>query len=256
MEDGLLDGHVFARNLTDMLEYCKYLLTHGRKGKLFRNLIHEKPVASDHRAELLNETFPVRDKRILELSCYHGLHTERLKSLGAEVTVLEARRENIEFTRKIVRAEFIQCDVRNIPLIDGIAWFDCIMCSGILYHVDEPLRLLSSLMRLSNRLFICTHVASRWSPSGPYVKIGNMSGKLYSEGTLSSSTDGIQRYSFWLTKKCLFDFLRANDFLVGELEHGTNSHAQTWTHFWTERNTKTELESSSSFRELSHGHAA
>ncbi len=192
------------------------------------------------RIALFDKVYPLKGRKILELSCYHGQDTAAMVERGAEVTVLEARKENIDACSSI-RAKFIQGDVRHLSQY-GLGHFDCILASGILYHVDDPLKLIQDLALLSDRVFVWTHVATRRYPRKRRYPLGllfqhldHYAGKWYSEGTTSSPTDGIQPFSFWLRKDALCRAMQVSGFKVRELQSGTNEHHQSWTTLWGEK---------------------
>lgn len=100
---------------------------------------------------------------ILELGPLEGGHTYQLEQLGsASVTAVEANTE--AFLKCLVVKEICQLRRSHFLLGDIVEYleatshrFDVVFCSGVLYHMPDPLRLIQNIARVTDRCFIWTH---------------------------------------------------------------------------------------------------
>jgi SAM-dependent methyltransferase len=86
---------------------------------------------------------PLGDLRVIDLGCGEGLYALEFAQHGAEVVGVEGRIPSLakaEFCRRVFGLEtlrFLHGDVRAVNRADYGA-FDVVLCSGILYHLDQP----------------------------------------------------------------------------------------------------------------------
>lgn len=81
---------------------------------------------------------PVAGKRVLELGAGIGDQTSYYLDRGCEVTVIEARPENIALLRsRYPQNTIIAMDLERPKTIDG-APFEVVHCYGLLYHLKNP----------------------------------------------------------------------------------------------------------------------
>lgn len=109
---------------------------------------------------------PLAGKTALDLGCLEGGLSFELWRSGLNVLGVEARKDNYErclLVRDHFRAdgemEFVQADVREFR--PGRR-FDVVVCSGLLYHLDDPVAYLGQLADLTapgGLLYLDTHVA-------------------------------------------------------------------------------------------------
>ena len=167
-------------------------------------------------------------RSILELGCLEGGHTfalARQPSL-ARVLGLDARPQNIaraRFVQDLLRSknvEFAQADLEETNLT-GFGEFDAVFCSGLLYHLWEPWKLVEQIPRVAPRLFIWTHYAPENEAT---LTRGNWRGREQVEGGKDEPLSGMKPKSFWLTLESLLQLLRSAGFtsikiLENNLEH-------------------------------------
>ena len=100
---------------------------------------------------------------ILELGPLEAGHTYQLERLGAEsVVAIEA---NIEaYLKCLIVKELLNLRQSRFLLGDMVEFlgtsterYDLVFASGVLYHMSDPLRLLESIARRTNRCFLWTH---------------------------------------------------------------------------------------------------
>jgi len=111
-------------------------------------------------------------KRVLDIGCWSGGDLLLLRGLGAEVEAIEEHRRSAESARGL-------CELLGVPTTistasvytDRTEWkqrFDIIYCSGVIYHVTDPvlfLRLCFAYLKVGGRLIVETK-ALAGSPAG------------------------------------------------------------------------------------------
>jgi SAM-dependent methyltransferase len=81
---------------------------------------------------------PVAGKRVLELGSGIGDHTSYYIDRGCEITITEARPENVAVLRaRYPQERVVALDLEHPGEIDG-APFDVVHCYGLLYHLNDP----------------------------------------------------------------------------------------------------------------------
>ena len=104
---------------------------------------------------------------ILELGSLEGAHTFILAQRPGvkRVFALEGREFNLRKSRfvqellHVSNAEFAQANLESSDLA-AFGKFDAVFCSGLIYHLPEPWKLISQLPALAPNLFIWTHYAA------------------------------------------------------------------------------------------------
>jgi len=152
---------------------------------------------------------PLEGKRVLELGPLEGGHSLQLARAGASVVGIEGHESNYQRCRYIKElyglenVEFIHGDLRTFDL-DSLGQFDAVFNVGVLYHLDEPWKLLTSLGRISPRMFVATHCAPPDKINAFVDADGHpLRGMWWIEGPLEASLSGLQVRSFWPTREHL-----------------------------------------------------
>ena len=107
----------------------------------------------------------VKEMRVLELGPLEGGHTFMLDRFGAdEVTAIEANKQ--AFLRCLVTKELLGIPSAHFlcgdfmdylrDAVDRGAHWDLCLASGVLYHQQDPVRLLELATRVSDRIFLWT----------------------------------------------------------------------------------------------------
>ena len=116
--------------------------------------------------------------RVLELGPLEAIHTYQLGELGARQTV--SIETNIEaYLKCLVMKEALGIKAAQFLLGDFTRYlaqtderFDLVFCSGVLYHMQDPLALIRDMARVSNRCFIWTHYYDPQNcPAGPRERV-------------------------------------------------------------------------------------
>lgn len=152
---------------------------------------------------------PLVGKRILELGPLEGGHTVQLARKGAFVVAIEGHEANyrrclfVEEFFHLEKVEFVLADLRTVNF-NPLGQFDLIFNVGVLYHLDEPWKLLKSLRNVATRMFISTHCAGIDKIDAVVDVDGYaLEGRWWQEGPLEAPLSGLQPTSFWPTRTSL-----------------------------------------------------
>jgi hypothetical protein len=111
----------------------------------------------------ITELGGVAGKNILELGPLEAGHTYMLEQHGAS-SILAIEANTRAFLKCLIvkellslkRARFLCGDFRKfVPA--GSAGFDAVFASGVLYHMTEPVQLLSDIARTAPQMYLWTH---------------------------------------------------------------------------------------------------
>ncbi len=170
---------------------------------------------NDVRIEQFFECFPSVEN-ILELGSLEGGHSFALAQNSAvkKVTAIEGRADNIqraEFVKEVLddkKVEFLEANIEKTDF-DALGKFDAVFCSGLLYHLPEPWKLIEQLGKISPNIFIWTQVSEEVKAK----KIRNgWRGKYYREGGFFDPLSGLSKKSFWFSLGSLVNLLTINGY--------------------------------------------
>lgn len=152
---------------------------------------------------------------ILDLGSLEGGQTFQLaKHPDVHIIGVEGRQNNIEkakFVQQLLglkNVEFIKADL-EIDKLFPLGKFDAVFCSGLLYHLSEPWKLIQEIKETSKKLFIWTHYSTE-NKANKIVK--GFCGSWYEEGGPNEPLSGLSPKSFWVTLPSLKDMLRQYGF--------------------------------------------
>lgn len=181
---------------------------------------------NDGRIKQFFECFP-NVRTILELGALEGGHTFTLaRREGVErVMAIEARAFNIEkatFINSLLglkNIEFRQANLEHFA-ISSLGTFDAIFCSGLLYHLPEPWKLIAQAANVAPSLYIWTMYAHDDEAT---LEIDGLRGREQIEGGLDEPLSGMSPKSIWLTIPSLVEMLRRSGYgKVEVLSKGQN----------------------------------
>jgi SAM-dependent methyltransferase len=90
----------------------------------------------------------------LDLGCGVGHFSVMLKELGLQVTAADVRPENIAEARsRISGVDFHVADAED-PSLAALGPFDLVVCFGLLYHLENPLRAVRNFHALTGKLML------------------------------------------------------------------------------------------------------
>jgi SAM-dependent methyltransferase len=94
----------------------------------------------------------------LDAGCGVGYFAELLQRLGLGVTAFDARSENVEEARRRHPGiEFHLADVEELRPQE-VGTFDLVLCFGLLYHLENPLRAVRRLRAMTRKLLLIESV--------------------------------------------------------------------------------------------------
>jgi hypothetical protein len=105
----------------------------------------------------------ISGRRILELGPLEASHTYMLHRQGpALIDSIEANK--LAFMRCLIAKNLLKLDSARFMLGDFEKWleatserYDLIIASGVLYHMDDPVRLIELMSQRSDALYLWTH---------------------------------------------------------------------------------------------------
>jgi hypothetical protein len=153
---------------------------------------------------------------ILELGSLEGAQTFIMaKRPGVtRVVALEGREFNLRkarFVQELLRignAEFAQANLEEANLA-AYGKFEAVFCSGLLYHLPEPWKLIAQLPAIAPAVFIWTHYAKE--EEATEVAPG-LRGKICPEGGSDEPLSGMSATATWLTLDSLITLLKRSGY--------------------------------------------
>jgi tRNA (mo5U34)-methyltransferase len=169
----------------------------------------------DQRILEMNRLFDLKDRSVLEVGCFEGIHTIGIAQCGAKVYAIDSRVENV--VKTIVRASMFgytpqvfvcnleeDSDVAKLPAVDFVHHV------GVLYHLKDP---VSHLLKLANNvkdgLLLDTHYASSDMADSSYVVNGKEYRYFgYRENGRNEVFSGMYDHAKWLLLEDIKGLLR------------------------------------------------
>ncbi len=171
----------------------------------------------DPRVDLFFEHF-AGARTILELGSLEGGHTINLaRRPGVERVVgIEGRQGNLDranWVKELYRAENVTFAKANLEEVElsQFGHFDAAFCSGVLYHLPEPWRLIEQISRVTHNLFIWTHYVEA---SRATAALNGLQGRRVREFGWLLPLSGLSAKSFWPTLASLTEMLERCDYEV------------------------------------------
>src|SRR6266404_1368795 len=160
---------------------------------------------------------------ILELGSLEGAHSFILaQHPGVQrVVALEGREANLRKARfvqellQVGNVEFARTNLEHAELA-SFGRFDAVFCSGLLYHLPKPWKLIGQLPAAASRLFIWTQYAAETEAHD----VGHgLRGKIHGEGGPAEPLSGLSPTATWLTLDSLRGVLGASGYTKIEIIH-------------------------------------
>lgn len=102
----------------------------------------------------------LRGMRAVDVGCHEGFYSFALRSLGlAEVVGIDYREENLRRARFVAEqhgttgVRFLQADAEELNPA-SLGTFDLTLCFGLLYHLENPMRVLRRLHALTGEMLL------------------------------------------------------------------------------------------------------
>ena len=172
--------------------------------------------------------FAPEAKRILELGSLEGAHTVQLAARSGveEVIAIEGRAANIrkaELVKRLVNVRNVAFVEANLETTDLTIFgkFDAVFCSGLLYHLPEPWKLIEQLPRVAPKLFVWTHYADDLLAD---VVQHDLRGQVHPEGGADEPLSGMSSTAFWPTLGSLTKMLTTSGYKTVHLINNDVRH--------------------------------
>lgn len=101
------------------------------------------PVRDPYFGEALAD---VPNAKVLDVGCGGGFVADALKALGHEVTGLDSSSGALSAARPHCAGGIVRADAHDLPFPDS--YFDSVVCSEVLEHVDEPEKVVHECARV------------------------------------------------------------------------------------------------------------
>jgi trans-aconitate methyltransferase len=173
--------------------------------------------------------FAPQAETILELGSLEGAHTFLLAQRPGvrRVLALEGRELNLRKARfvqellHVPNATFAQANLESSDLAP-FGKFDAVFCSGLIYHLPEPWKLISQLPAIAPNLFIWTHYAP---DADAEIVFGDLRGEIHAEGGAAEPLSGMSATATWLTLESLMASLTKSGYANVQIIDNDPTHA-------------------------------
>jgi SAM-dependent methyltransferase len=173
-------------------------------------------------AELLEEVRKQTDvTSALDVGCGVGYFSKFLSEMSLEVAAIDGREENTaEAKRRYPEISFITRNVEDSTLPE-IGTFDFVLCVGLLYHLENPLRAIRNLRAMTGKFLL---VESMCIPGR------DASMALLDEDR--AHDQGLEYVAFYPTEACLVKMLYRAGFPFVYTFERLPADPQFSTNFW------------------------
>ena len=165
------------------------------------------------RLEYIKSKFDIVGKSVLDIGCGGGILSEELCKNGANVTGIDSSKKSIAIARQHATEENLDISYINESVFDIAitSKFDCIVCFEMIEHIDQPIKLLNKIEKLSSKnasIFVSTINRNLKS---------FLLAKIFAEYILSYVPKGTHQYAKFLTPYELTRMIEDNDYIVNDI---------------------------------------
>ncbi len=195
----------------------------------------------------VNNLGGITDKTILELGPLEAGHTYMLEKMGA-ASILSIEANTRAYLKCLIIKEILELNRAKFICGDFVKYlqncstkFDVCIASGVLYHMTNPVELLSLISQVTDKIFIWTHyydrdileanphkIAKKF-PSSISAEHNGFKHTLYRYEYLTALADagfcgGSQAFSYWMSRADILaaiEYLGFNDIKINfeQLDH-------------------------------------
>ncbi len=115
------------------------------------------------RLNFINQNFPLKDKKVLDVGCGGGILSESMAQLGAEVTGLDQSEIAIKIAQLHTKESNLSIDYKLLNIEEFLKKnkikYDVITCLEMVEHVPNPASIIeacSKLLKKNGRLYLST----------------------------------------------------------------------------------------------------
>ena len=165
------------------------------------------------RLEYIKSKFDIVGKSVLDIGCGGGILSEELCKNGANVTGIDSSKKSIAIARQHATEENLDISYINESVFDIAitSKFDCIVCFEMIEHIDQPIKLLNKIEKLSSKnasIFVSTMTRNLKS---------FLLAKIFAEYILSYVPKGTHQYAKFLTPYELTRMIEDNGYIVNDI---------------------------------------
>jgi len=181
-------------------------------------------IIPDQRITFLQNRINLKNKSVLEVGCYEGIHTIALSLLAKQVFAIDSRIENVvkTITRTNIMGfnpEVSVCNLENEDDVVKLNKVDVIHHVGVLYHLTNPVKNLMEMSFLSKKaILLDTHYSSTEMVNDEF-EYNNNTYKYYrfTESGRADVFSGMNEHSKWLLKEDIIKILSSMGFINYEI---------------------------------------
>ena len=175
----------------------------------------------DPRIARLDATFPLKDRHVLEIGCFEGIHSLACLALGARLTGVDSRIENVLKTQARLwfygqRADLVLWNIEEGAPPTLPADWDVLHHIGVLYHVTNPVEHLNeALPRTRHAVLLDTHVARDEDSTSDSYTVDGIAYRYQRYAEKRSDVSpfaGMKDHAKWLLADDLIAILQHNGF--------------------------------------------
>lgn len=187
----------------------------------------------------------LKDYNVLELGPLEAGHTYMLEQTDAKsITAIEANSR--AYLKCLIIKELLNINKTMFLYGNFIPYleqnkkpFDLILASGILYHMENPVKLIYEFSKNASRVFIWTHFydeeiikekyGKRRFEKCSYIEYNGFKCKVYKQNYLNELTSkafygGMTTFSYWIEKDDIINCLKHFGFLNIKITGETMNH--------------------------------
>jgi hypothetical protein len=177
----------------------------------------------------LNALFPLKGRKVIEFGPFDGYQTAGLTHLGANVTTIEARAENVVKTRAAFSAlglpvHIVMDDFHNVH-VERYGRFDLAFAHGVYYHSIAPFVFLENLVSLSDNVFLGGFCATDALPASGWecLRYGGRDYRVKKYSETVGYTAGIHDIAYFFEAQDLMAFFRSRGYTVTVISDEPNT---------------------------------
>jgi len=107
-----------------------------------------------HDLEPYDKIIPISDlrgKKVLEIGCGMGLHSEILAKSGADLVSIDISKTSVDTTKKRfelkkLNGKILECDAVDLPFEDN--YFDFVWSWGVIHHSAKTIKIIKNIHRV------------------------------------------------------------------------------------------------------------